>query len=110
MEKYFENELKDHRLARRLPRGGVRGGRGVLDAVVDLVADQPHAVLLAPASRARRARTGAASCRSGCRAGDDQALHRLVELLEHADGRLEAGLGTGRQLDDLAASAVSTLR
>ena len=100
---------------RRRPRGEVSQAerdsgalaveRGVLDAVVDLVGDQLDAVLLAPARPARRAPPGSSMVpgrvgRAGARPGRLTVGRAPRASL---DRRLEPGLRTGRQLDDLAA-------
>ena len=85
------------------PRARRLGGARVGDAVVDLVADELHAVVRAPVRE--RGQLGGVEHGAGRvgRAGDHQPLHRLVEGLEHRDRGLVAGLRPARQLDDLAA-------
>ena len=96
--------------ASRLVSQALRASRscrraGVLDAVVDLVADQLHLLGLAPpGQRGELARQQHRAGRVG-RAGDDQPLEAVlrVELGDLLDGRLEPGLRAGRDLDDLDA-------
>ena len=97
-------EAVDHNgVARRLPRAaGLRGAR-IDQAVVDLVADQPHAGVVTPYSDGGQLGGRYDGAGRVGRAGDDHARYRGIERLEHRDGRLEPGLGAARDLDHLAA-------
>ena len=78
---------------------------GVLDAVVDLVADQLHLLGLAPLGQRRElARQQHGAGRVG-RAGDDQPLEAVlgVQLGDLLDGGLEPRLRAGRDLDHVDA-------
>ena len=94
--------VDDDRLPRGRPGAGRRGGARVGDPVVDLVADQLDPGALAVGrQRGQLVRRQHGARRVG-RAGDDQPVDP-VEVLQHRDGGLVAGLRAARQLDDLAA-------
>ena len=65
IEKYLRERAEHHAAARRGPGARAQRGLAVLDAVVDLVADQPDPALLAPARDRGQLGRAAASCRSG---------------------------------------------
>ena len=101
IEKYLLNEPKTTPV--REVCQALRGLHAVGDPVVDLVADQPHQVLLAPAGDrgelvGRHHRAGGVGGRR-----DDEAGDHPLDRRELCDGRLEPGLGPAVDLDDLAA-------
>ena len=99
----FRKAVHHNGFPRCLPCAAGVGGALVHQAVIDLVADQPNTRLRAP-RRDRRQLVGwdHGAGRIG-RARHDHALHGRIELREHLRGRLEPGLGSARDLDDLTA-------
>ncbi len=102
IEKYFENDPNTTPV-RDVAQALVRARLRVLDPVVDLVADQAYAVLLAP--RGQRSELVGQQHRAGRvgRGGDDQAVHGPGHGFELLDGGLEPGPGPAVDLHHLDA-------
>ena len=84
-------------MALSLNAAAVAGARAVMQAVVNLVADQPHALGFAPGGDGGQFVGAQHAAGRIARAGDDQPVRRRVDLPQHRHCRLVARGGVSRQ-------------